>query len=144
MDYSQLYDFIVSSGRITNIGEKYILYYDETNNPRTFKLTNDGFNVNEHEYFILGGIGFEAENMALEKDIDKLFSELLIQRNATEVKFNHIRQNARDFLSLISKPKVNTLIEWIYENKYIIHYSYIDNFYYTIVDIVDSGMSTLN
>ncbi|RIN93538.1 DUF3800 domain-containing protein, partial [Mammaliicoccus sciuri] len=30
------------------------------------------------------------------------------------------------------------LIDWLYEKQYPIHYSYIDNFYYTIVDIVDS------
>ena len=54
------------------------------------------------------------------------------------MKFKHIRNGANDFLTLISKPKVAVLIGWLYEKKYLIHYSYVDNFYYTIVDIVDS------
>ncbi|WML42013.1 DUF3800 domain-containing protein [Neobacillus sp. OS1-2] len=138
MDYSQIYNFIASEGGVTNIDKKYILYYDETNNPRTFRLTDAGFNVNEHEFFILGGIGFESDNAASDDDIDELFSKFQLQGNATEVKFKHIRQNAQDFLSLLSKSRVTTLIDWLLEKQYSIHYSYVDNFYYTIVDIVDS------
>ncbi|NLJ17878.1 DUF3800 domain-containing protein [Globicatella sulfidifaciens] len=138
MDYTHIYDFIASNGGVTNIDKKYIMYYDETNNPRTFRLTDDGFNVNEHEFFILGGIGFESNKLVSSKDIDGLFSKLQLQENANEVKFKHIRQNAKDFISLLSKPRVTVLIEWLYEKQYFIHYSYVDNFYYTIVDIVDS------
>lgn len=114
------------------------MYYDETNNPRTFRLTDDGFNVNEHEFFILGEIGFEPDKFVSDEDIDELFTGFQLQGSITEVKFKHIRQNAQDFLSLLSKPRVTTLIEWIYEKQYPIHYSYVDNFYFTIVDIVDS------
>lgn len=138
MDYSDIYNFISSVGGVTNIEKEYILYYDETNNPRTFKITDNGFNVNEHDFFILGGIGFEADNFASTDDIDELFDAFLLQANVTEVKFKHIRNNAQDFLELISKPKVAVLIDWLFEKKYLIHYSYVDNFYYTIVDIVDS------
>ncbi len=138
MNYSRIYDFIASEGGVTNIDKKYILYYDETNNPRTFRLTDDGFNVNEREFFILGGIGFESDKLAATEDVEELFCKLKLQRNATEVKFKHIRQNAKNFISLLTKSKVITLIDWLYEKQYPIHYSYIDNFYYTIVDIVDS------
>lgn len=138
MNYSRTYDFIASEGGVTNIEKKYILYYDETNNPRTFRLTDDGFNVNEREFFILGGIGFESDKLTANEDVEELFCKLKLQRNATEVKFKHIRQNAKNFISLLTKSKVITLIDWLYEKQYPIHYSYIDNFYYTIVDIVDS------
>lgn len=138
MDYTDVYNFIASVGGVTNIDKPYILYYDETNNPRTFKITDKGFNVKEHEFFVLGGIGFEGDNFASSEDIDELFDALLLQNNVKEIKFKHIRQNAPDLLTLISKPRVAALIEWLYDKKYIIHYSYIDNFYYTIVDIVDS------
>lgn len=142
MDYSQTYNFIVSTGGVTNIEENYILYYDETNNPRSFKLTDDGFNVSEYEFFILGGIGFEPDKPALVDDVDELYSNLSLQGSTNEVKFKHICQGAKDFLSLLLKPRVMTLIEWIHEKQYFIHYSYIDNFYYTIVDIVDSMEET--
>lgn len=138
MDYSYLYNYIATTGDITNIKENFILYYDETNNPRTFRLTDDGFNVKEHEFFILGGIGFNPNNLATSDDIDELYNKFLLQSNTTEVKFKHIRQDAQNFLSLLLKPRVAALIEWIQEKQYLIHYSYVDNFYYTVVDIVDS------
>lgn len=138
MDYSLIHDFIVSEGVVTNIEKNYTLYYDETNNPRTFKLTDEKFNVDEREFFILGGLGFLPDNLATNNDIDELFFGLSLQNNANEVKFKHIRQNTKNFLSLLSKPRVTLLIEWLYKKQYLIHYSYIDNFYYTIVDIVDS------
>lgn len=94
--------------------------------------------LNERELFILGGIGFEADNFASTDGIDELFDAFLLQANVTEVKIKHIRLNVQDFLTLISKPKVAVLIEWLYEKKFLIHYSYVDNFYYKIVDIVDS------
>lgn len=54
------------------------------------------------------------------------------------MKFKHIRNNAKDFLKLLSSSRVVALINWIYDKKYLIHYSYVDNFYFTIVDIIDS------
>lgn len=142
MDYSKTYNYIASTGGVTNIEKNYLLYYDETNNPRSFKLTDNGFNVNEYEFFILGGIGFESDKPALSNDIDELYSKLLLQRNTTEVKFKHICQDAKNFLSLLLEPRVITFIDWVHEKQFIIHYSYVDNFYYTIVDIVDSMEET--
>ena len=30
------------------------------------------------------------------------------------------------------------MINWLYENNYWIHFEYMDNFYYSTVDIIDS------
>ncbi|NQQ99375.1 DUF3800 domain-containing protein [Streptococcus suis] len=139
LDYKINYEFIKENGNVTNMDEPYMLFYDETNNPRTFRLTKTGFNVNESEYFILGGVGFKTVIDADAAPVDKLFHDLRLQSNATEIKFKHIQQNAKDFFSLMTKPKVRCFLDWLASiDSAFIHYSFVDNFYYAIVDIVDS------
>lgn len=141
MDYTLVYNFIATVGNVTNIDKPYTLYYDETNNHRVFKITDNGFNVNEHEFFfILGGIGFEPDNIASVDDINELFNAFSLQATVKEVKFNkHIHKDDKvNFLTLLSNPRITALIEWLNDKNYLIHYSYLDNFYYTTVDIVDS------
>ncbi len=139
LDYKINYEFIKENGNVTNMDEPYMLFYDETNNPRTFRLTKTGFNVNESEYFILGGVGFKTVIDADAAPVDKLFHDLRLQSNASEIKFKHIQQNAKDFFSLMTKPKVRCFLDWLASiDSAFIHYSFVDNFYYAIVDIVDS------
>jgi hypothetical protein len=138
MDYTILYNYIAETGQITNMNEGFALYYDETNNLRTFKLTDDGFNYDERAFFVLGGMAFIKGAEPSKEEIEELFIELQLQSSAVEIKFKHIQQKSKDFLELLSKPKVKTFLNWLYHKQYAIHYSYIDNFYYTIVDIVDS------
>ena len=59
MDYTGMIENIASLHNIPNMDKEYVLYYDETNNARVFKLTEEGFNFDEHAYFILGGLAFE-------------------------------------------------------------------------------------
>lgn len=137
MDYTDIYENIINSG-ITNFDESYILYYDETNNPRKFCLTQEGFNVNEREFFILGGVGFENTASIENLEIDKLLCDFKIQKNTNEMKFKHIKCKSKNLTELIIQKRVQILIDWIIEKNAFIHYSYIDNFYYSIVDIVDT------
>ncbi|MFK4966511.1 DUF3800 domain-containing protein [Lactococcus garvieae] len=138
MDYSNVVDLISKLHHVPNMDKEYILYYDETNNPRVFRLTENGFNYDEKAYFILGGIAFERTNIPKEEDIEVLLKKLKLQHNLSEIKFKHIKQNANSFIDLISKNRVKELISWLHENNYWIHYSFRDNFYYSIVDIIDS------
>lgn len=139
LNYTSIYDFIKKTGTVTNLDEPYMLFYDETNNPRTFRLTETGFNVNEKEYFILGGVGFKTIVDADLAPVERLFDDLKLPSNVTEVKFKHIQQNAKDFLSLLTKPRFRCVIDWLESiDSVFIHYSFVDNFYFAIVDIVDS------
>lgn len=138
MDYLPIYNSIAESGQVTNMLKKFKLYYDETNNPRTFRLTDKSFNVNEREFFVLGGIGLAPDTIITDSDLDNLFSSLSPQKNVKELKFKHISKKSNNFLSLITQPKVDILVNWIHDEKHFIHYSYVDNYYFTIVDIVDS------
>ncbi|KRO00470.1 DUF3800 domain-containing protein [Companilactobacillus kimchiensis] len=123
---------------INNRDEPFILFFDETNNPRTFRLTEKGFNSDTRDFFILGGIGFKNEKALKNVSTDKLFEEFKLQQNSTEIKFKHIRRGAENFIDLMKSDRVRIFIEWLLDNKLVIHYSFTDNLYYSIVDIVDS------
>ncbi len=138
MDYSEIVKAISELHGVPNMDKEYELFYDETNNSRIFKLTEDGFNYDEKAYFILGGIVFNKSSEPNKESIDNMLERLQVPQNSSEVKFKHIKQKANGFIDLISKSRVKELIAWLYENNLWIHYSYRDNFYYSIVDIIDS------
>jgi len=123
---------------ISNMDKPFILFFDETNNPRTFKLTEEGFNSDINDFFILGGIGFKNKESQSSSSVDELFNKFKLQSNSTEIKFKHIRSNAKNFIDLMKCKRVKIFIEWLLDNKVILHYSFMDNLYYSIVDIVDS------
>lgn len=138
MDYTKLVKCISELHCVPKMNKEYKLYYDETNNSRIFRLTEDGFNFDEKTYFILGGLAFDNESRPSRESLKKLIEKLSVQQNSKEIKFKHIQQKAKVFLELISKKRVRDFIEWMHDNKCWVHYSYRDNFYYSIVDIVDS------
>lgn len=121
-----------------DMDKQYTFYYDETNNPRTFKITENGFNFDERNFFVLGGLVFIKENKPKDSAVDHLFKQIGGQEIMQEVKFKHIQQKSKDFLFLINKYRVRDLINWIDQYNLWIHYSFLDNFYYSIVDIVDT------
>lgn len=138
MEYTSIYELILELHNINNTTKKYCFYYDETNNPRLFKLTDKGFNVNEKSFFILGGLVFPEDRIPLDEQSIILIKKLNLQSSSMEIKFKHISGKSKDFLELMTKKKVQDLIDWIFFNDYFIHYSFVDNFYFSIVDIVDS------
>lgn len=140
MDYQNIRLAAIEMGGLSlkKMNKTYEMFFDETNNPRLFRITEEGFNIDDKAFFILGGLVFEKNKKPSEKVINDLYKSFNLQNNVEEIKFKNIQQKAKTFLELLEKPKVRTFIEWIYENDYWIHYSYRDNFYYSIVDIIDS------
>jgi len=118
--------------------KKYQFYYDETNNTRMFKLTEDGFNDDDSAYFILGGVVFDKENEITNESLDGLYNDLCVPKNLAEVKFKFIKRKSKSFIELLSKKSVQIFVEWLEKHNCWIHYSYQDNLYFSLVDIVDS------
>lgn len=123
----------------TENNKKYNFFYDETNNYRKVSLSNKGFNDNKvlTDNFTLGGICIEKD-----KSIDTtcLIKELKLQKNQ-ELKAKTFFRKMNAFEECISHKKLNLILNWILENAYI-HYSDLDGFYYTVIDIVDSICDT--
>ncbi|WP_273706862.1 DUF3800 domain-containing protein [Leuconostoc mesenteroides] len=139
MDYTEFYKHVKNELKVTGTDNQFHLYYDETNNFRSFKVDDKGFNADEHAYFILGGIGIKTDSHDIVESVDSLFSKFGMQANAQEIKFKHIKNGANNFIELMDKKRVKVFLNWLYENDNVfIHYNYVDNFYFSIVDIVDS------
>lgn len=121
-----------------NNEKKYVFYYDETNNYRKVKITENGFNdfnVMLNNY-TLGGICFEKSK---EKDIGELIKNLKLQNNQ-ELKSKTFFRGKNTFKDCIENQKLNLILNWIFNNAYI-HYLDIDSVYFSVIDIVDSVCS---
>ena len=120
----------------------WLFYYDETNNFRRFSFnpeTPSGYNIDRaltHD-FILGGIAFGPEK---EPDAEQLMDRLSIQRK-NELKARSILKNG-DFLKDIGLKRVHTFLEWILDSGVIVHYSALNNLYWSIIDLVDEALIT--
>lgn len=120
--------------------EKFIFYYDETNNIRKLLLKEDKyFNIgveNIYKNFILGGLCLKNE-ISNEK-IMQLQNDLNLQPTIKEIKLVHIAKG--DFLQCLSSKKLNVFLNWILDNNIYLHYSSINLIFWSIVDIIDSCM----
>lgn len=48
MDYTEFYKHVKNELKVTGTDNQFHLYYDETNNFRSFKVDDKGFNADEH------------------------------------------------------------------------------------------------
>ena len=118
--------------------EKYIFYYDETNNIRKLHLTECGPNA-EFKNFVLGGLVHHADRGL--GDTDGLIKSLVLQKTAKEIKFNQLATG--EFLGVLNSQKIRTLLKWLINNEIYIHYTNFNILYWSIVDIIDSLWSDL-
>lgn len=119
-----------------NTNEEMFFYYDESNNCRKFWLDYDktDFNHNPDADFVLGGV-------ASQKELDLSFGEIQerfrLQKSMNELKSKSFFRG-RDFLNCIGMKTVTALFSLINEYDLFIHYVHVNNFFYTIVEILDS------
>lgn len=113
--------------------DKYIFYYDETNNVRSLYLTDKGTNA-EFKNFVIGGIVHPACKTI--DNAEELISALSLQKTAKEIKFRQLATG--DFLGVLNSKKIKTFLKWLLDNDIYIHYSNFNTFYWSIVDIIDS------
>lgn len=121
--------------------KKMSFYYDETGNCRKFSLKNGEINDPEaiEKDFILGGIAFEDGNFP---DVDILFSKLRLQPTQKELKYKHLAGKSESFVEVVGNKRVTTFLNWLIDNKVYIHFSTLNNLYYSLVDFVDSLYET--
>lgn len=124
----------------TNI--KCHFYYDESNNCRKFWIREvecgpkREFNVNPHEDFVLAGVVTRPGN-EITVSTDELICLLKLQKNVKEIKFkSHFSKG--NFLDCMNQKRLGTLLSWIEQSGLLIHCKYVNNLYYTLVEIIDS------
>lgn len=134
IDFSEIREMTIAFSGLSHMDNEYTFFYDETNNSRLFRITETDFNVSKDEDFVLGGFVYDG-NKAF--DMEKLLQSLRLQPTMKDVKRKHIAPG-NSFLECVNSQKLQTLLEWIIENKIYIHFMAMNNLYYGVVNIVDS------
>jgi hypothetical protein len=134
MDINEHRDMVICFNGIQNADDIYTFYYDETNNIRKLYLTESGFNVDKADNFVLAGImhkGLDCQNY-----FSELFNQLKLQKSVKELKLKHIAKGS--FLDMLKSQGLHTILKWLLDNEFYIHYFNLNLLYWSIVDIIDS------
>lgn len=113
-------------------------FYDESGNCRKFSLTEKGVNSEDSIAgdFVLAGVAFDGTEF--QTDFSGLYKALEYKEGQKELKFCHLYHNSKDFESFIESKRATGFLQWLDESNLYIHYSALNNLYYSLVDIVDS------
>lgn len=111
----------------------YTLYFDESGNTRCFWIKDGKYNVDPFIHFVLGGI-------VAEKAVDFEYAKEKIGCNVSvqEIKSRNVYKG--DFETCLKSTMLKNCFDLIIEQKWMVHFSAVELFYYAIVDIVDSIM----
>ena len=111
----------------------YTLYFDESGNTRCFWLKDGKYNVDPFTHFVLGGI-------VADKAVDFEYAKKRIGCNVTvqEIKSKNVYKG--DFETCLKSSTLKNFLDLIIEQKWLVHFSAVELFYYAIVDLVDSIM----
>lgn len=142
VDVADMKNTIESLNGIPPFNEEMTFYYDESGNCRKFSLTGTGFNNTDalKGDFVLAGVAHEG--VSFDIDVPALYSALDYKEGQKELKFKHLYHNSEDFISFIGSKRVSEFLNWLTQSGLYIHYSALNNLYYSLVDIVDSLWET--
>ena len=132
--YDILRSAMITLSELENVDDEYELFYDETNNIRKLSLRGGATNETTYSNFVLGGV-MHRKHAGL-PDFESLKEDIGIPQNSIEVKFKHIASG--DFETCLGSEKLRRFLSWLESSELYIHYSNIDIFYWSIVDIIDS------
>lgn len=117
---------------------KYVFYYDESNNCRKFWVDDSKqmFNTDYKADFVLAGLVRKEEDK-VEASLE-IFRKLLnLQTSVKELKFKTLFTKG-DFLQCVKNERLFKTLSWIEQSPFYIHYTNVNNLYYTLVEIFDS------
>jgi len=133
-DVDELRARILAAHPLSGTDRHYAFYYDETNNVRKLHIANGVLNVPHAECFVLGGIVRCGPAQPI--DLGSLRRALRLQPGVREIKLRHLGSGS--FLELLESTRLATLLGWLDEQGFLIHYQVTDLLYFSVVDIVDS------
>lgn len=115
-------------------------YYDESNNIRVLRIKNTGFNTDAHENpspcFLLAGVALPDSGVVMdESQAEFLNKKINLPKNSDEMKFKNIASGG--FLDNLKSEKLKSVLTWIKDSDYLIHYSNLNMEYWAVLDIID-------
>ena len=117
---------------------KYVFYYDESNNCRKFWVddSKQQFNTDHTADFVLAGL-VRKEEEKVEASLETFRKPLKLQANVEEIKFKKLYAKG-DFLQCVNERRLFETLSWIDKSPFYIHYTNVNNLFYTLVEIFDS------
>lgn len=117
----------------SDIDMSLMLYYDETNNIKKFKLNEEKhkFNATADTIFVLGGI--EGEGVVKIEDLKTLFK---LQDSVHEVKSHNIYSG--ELADCLKSERLESFLDLLIDRNWHIHFTSLNVLYWSIVDILDS------
>jgi hypothetical protein len=134
IDVNEQRDPAIELFNLQAIDDPWTFYYDETNNHRLVHLTDNGFNVPDPRFFVLGGIVHPGPQKHI--DLSHLRQLMGIQPSTPELKFERIAKG--DFLTMLGSKKLDHFLTWLVNEEYLVHFIALDPVYFSYVDIIDS------
>jgi len=121
-----------------NNQRKYVFYYDESNNCRKFWVddSKQQFNTDYTADFVLAGLVKKEEDI-VDVSLETFRKPLKLQGNVEEIKFNKLYAKC-DFLQCVKEKRLFETLSWIDKSPFYIHYTNVNNLFYTLVEIFDS------
>lgn len=115
-------------------------FYDESNNIRVLRIKGDGFNTDSHDNpspcFLLAGIALPSSGKNItEEEIKLLNKKINLPANSEEMKFKNVASG--QFLDNLKSTKLRSLLTWINDSDYLIHYNNLNMEHWAILDIID-------
>ena len=117
---------------------KYVFYYDESNNCRKFWVddSKQQFNTDHTADFVLAGL-VRKEEEKVEASLETVRKPLKLQAKVEEIKFKNLYAKG-DFLQCVKERRLFETLSWIDKSPFYIHYTNVNNLFYTLVEIFDS------
>ena len=117
---------------------KYVFYYDESNNCRKFWVddSKQQFNTDYTADFVLAGLVKKEEDI-VDVSLETFRKPLKLQGNVEEIKFKKLYAKG-DFLQCVKEKRLLETLSWIDKSPFYIHYTNVNNLFYTLVEIFDS------
>lgn len=117
---------------------KYVFYYDESNNCRKFWVddSKQQFNTDHTADFVLAGV-VRKEEEKVEASLETFRKPLKLQANVEEIKYKNLYAKG-DFLQCVKERRLFETLSWIDKSPFYIHYTNVNNLFYTLVEIFDS------
>ncbi|WP_313962017.1 DUF3800 domain-containing protein [uncultured Parvimonas sp.] len=142
IDVSDIKNMFRNLNNIPLFDEKMTFYYDESGNCRKFLLTENGFNNSDalRGDFVLAGVAHDGESFDI--NINELYNIFEYKEGQKELKFKHLFFNSKDFISFMGSKRATNFLDWLEKSGLYVHYSALNNLFYSIVDIVDSLWET--
>lgn len=133
LECDQFRDVTIATHHLRNLDEKYHFFYDESNNIRVFRITQDGFNYEEEDDFVLGGIVYKKDNNF---SFDDFVLSLRLQKSVREIKRHNIAKG-NSFLECMKSRKLEIFLKGLLDNDIYIHFFICDCLYFSILDIIE-------